>query len=71
MDEVMTIDAMVLQEIRRKWPHYTLDTVLDDLRGLSEVLERIEARSGVAVYGTFYTGRDIVRALGRTKGCVG
>lgn len=67
MNEVMTIDAMVLQEIRRKWPRYTLDTFLDDLRGLSEVLERIEERSGVAVYGKFYTGRDIVRAVENSK----
>ena len=70
MDEVMTIDAMVLQEIQRKWPRHTLDTILDDRAGLSEVLEHIGERSGIAVYGKFYTGRDIVRALGRTKGCV-
>ncbi len=67
MDEVMTIDDMVLQEIRCKWPHYTLDTFLDDLRGLSEVLERIEERSGIAIYGRFYAGRDIVRAVENAK----
>lgn len=67
MDEIMTIDAMVLQEIRLKWPWHNLDTILIDRRGLSEVLDRIEARSGVAVYGTFHTGRDIVRMIERSK----
>ena len=67
MDEIMTIDAMVLQEIRRKWPWHNLDTILIDRRGLSEVLDRIEARSGVAAYGTFYTGHDIVRNIERAR----
>ena len=67
MDEVMTIDAMVLQEIRRKWPSHTLDTILDDRIGLSEVLERIEERSGIAIYGRFYAGRDIVRMIEQSK----
>jgi hypothetical protein len=68
MDEVMTIDAVVLQEIRRKWPRHTLDTILDDRKGLASVLEYIELRCGVAVYGKFYTGRDIVRAVEGARG---
>ena len=67
MDEIMTIDAMVLQEIQRKWPRHTLDTLLDDRCGLSEVLDCIEERSGIAVYGKFYTGHDIVRMIEQSK----
>ena len=68
MDEVMSIDAVVLQEIRRKWPRHTLDTILDDRKHLAPVLEHIGQRCGVAVYGRFYTGRDIVRAVEGARG---
>ncbi|AFK62911.1 hypothetical protein TKWG_14165 [Advenella kashmirensis WT001] len=68
MTEVMTIDAVVLQEIRRKWPRHTLDTILDDRTGLAPVLEHIGQRCGVAVYGKFYTGRCIVRAVEGARG---
>jgi hypothetical protein len=67
MNEVMTIDSVVLQEIRRKWPRHTLDTILDDRTGLSHVLEHIGQRCGVAVYGRIITGMDIVKAVGRAK----
>lgn len=68
MNDVMTIDAVVLQEIRRKWPRHTLDTILDDRTCLASVLEHIGQRCGVAVYGKFYNGRDIVRAVEGARG---
>jgi len=68
MNEVMTIGAVVLQEIRRQWPDHTLDTVLSDREGLASVLEHIGQRCGVAVYGKFYTGRCIVRAVEGARG---
>lgn len=68
MTEVTTIDTVVLQEIRRRWPRHTLDTILDDRTGLSPVLEHIGQRCGVAVYGKFYTGRCVVRAVEGARG---
>ena len=41
MTEVTTIETVVLQEIRRKWPRHTMDTVLDDRTGLAHVREHI------------------------------
>ncbi len=67
MTEVTTINAVVLQEIQRRWPRHTLDTILDDRPGLAHVLEHISQRCGVAVYGRIITGRDIVAAVGRAK----
>lgn len=67
MTEVTTIESVVLQEIRRRWPHHTLDTILDDRTGLAHVLEHVSQRCGVAVYGRIITGMDIVKAVGRAK----
>lgn len=67
MTQIKTIESVVLQELRRRWPGHTLDTTIDDRTGLSHVLEEVSHVCGVAVYGRIITGRDIVAAVGRVK----